>query len=366
MLLRRRLATLVALLVTAVTTPAAWGAVDTTPTPPDGGPARGLVALQTEVMLLVELGALPDTDPWVADVHTEWRSSAQGMARDELLSWLDDAEADGVAALRQMRDEGRSPSRAVQTTLGTLAAADRDRLAAGDLRLADREYGMALHDLVERGGAPRSPSAVGPSRTPARDAPVLDAPVAGPAVTTTPAGTRLPTGPLAALGVAIPGAAVVLLGRRRVAAPAADRRGPDTGHGALFDALLEANRRMTTTTDAAEARAICVETAVDLTGARAGAYLQVSRGAGLAVAAQTTSLLEGARLGDGMLGRAAETGQAVRAVSHDEPALTSLPAAIAVAPVIGEGRVTALLVVVRDDHHPFTEADERHAGARGR
>jgi diguanylate cyclase (GGDEF)-like protein len=90
---------------------------------------------------------------------------------------------------------------------------------------------------------------------------------------------------------------------------------------------------------------------------RDGAFVEVGPD-GLAALAASDGVIDHRSLASGVLARVAETGQVVRRIAHDEPAITSLPAAMLVMPVIGNGRVSAILFLVRPDSMPFTEADE--------
>ena len=95
--------------------------------------------------------------------------------------------------------------------------------------------------------------------------------------------------------------------------------------------------------------------------ARHGAFVTVDQ-VGLTAASTAGDVFSVRSLTGGLLSRVADTGQTVRRVAHDEPAITSLPAALLAAPIIGGGRVVAILFLVRPDASPFTEHDELSIG----
>jgi diguanylate cyclase (GGDEF)-like protein len=122
--------------------------------------------------------------------------------------------------------------------------------------------------------------------------------------------------------------------------------------------LLEAGRRMTKALDPKAIAMIASEEAAVLTAASFTGAIEVTPD-GLRLAHQTRAdAFDERRLGEGALGRVLETGQPIRAVSQDEPALTSLPASLLAVPVISAGRVGGVLVAVRPDDMPFTAEEQ--------
>jgi diguanylate cyclase (GGDEF)-like protein len=152
--------------------------------------------------------------------------------------------------------------------------------------------------------------------------------------------------------VLLVGIVLVVIGRRRSAAPGGSR---------TFDRLLDAGRRMASALDRSEIATIAVTEASKLAHARIGAFIDVEAGH-LALAYQNGELVDPRRLGDGVLSRVAATGRAVRLVSKDEPAITALPAALLAVPVIGQGSVTGIVLLVRPDDAPFSDPEEDVVG----
>jgi diguanylate cyclase (GGDEF)-like protein len=127
---------------------------------------------------------------------------------------------------------------------------------------------------------------------------------------------------------------------------------PQPAHG--LDELLEVGRRLTAATAAGDIERAVVREARGLVVAKAAALVRIS-GEELVVTHETRpDLLVKERLGDGLIGRVAQTGQPVVQVSSAEPAIRNLPAALLAAPLVGGGRVDAILVLVRGDGSPFS------------
>ncbi len=144
-----------------------------------------------------------------------------------------------------------------------------------------------------------------------------------------------------AIGVVVLAAivALVLIVRRQ-----RPRRRP----GAM-DELLEVSRRLTTAATTGDIDAAIVRDALGLV-----------RGSGAAIVHQ-----EGDRLRVGhesheglVVQRVAETGQPIVQVSATEAAIRNLPASLIAVPLVGGGRVAAVVVVVRAADAPFRD-DER-------
>ncbi|MCA9291477.1 MAG: GGDEF domain-containing protein, partial [Phycisphaerales bacterium] len=154
------------------------------------------------------------------------------------------------------------------------------------------------------------------------------------------------------IGVAAFAAATRRRGER--VAPASNVRADDTER---FDALAEAARRMASALDQREIAGIALDHALAMTHSRHGAYIEVDE-LGLTAAATTGDVFSLRSLTGGLLSRVADTGQVARRVAHDEPAITSLPAALIAAPVIGGGKVIGILFLVRADSTPFSDDDE--------
>ncbi|MGF1666721.1 MAG: GAF domain-containing protein [Acidimicrobiia bacterium] len=184
---------------------------------------------------------------------------------------------------------------------------------------------------------------------------VVSFPLASPATAPTPAVEQAvsdgivaaggsPTIPLAILAMATV-ATVIALGLRM------RRRTRRRAEGGL-DQMLEAGRRMTKALDRDEIAHIALSEAVILADATHGAFVAIGHGV-MELLVASDDIFDGRRLGEGLLQRIADTGQPINVVSHDEPALTALPVAILGVPVIGSGRVTGIITLVRPDHRPF-------------
>jgi diguanylate cyclase (GGDEF)-like protein len=333
----------------------------------------GIVALQAEVMLLVALGGYTAPVPAeLIEVHDTWSSYLEGLSRDSLLDWLEGVDADGDDARADLVAAGVQPTADLEVALGTIGAETMAALATGaPANLDPAPYVVAL-DLLNAGTF-ETPASVGtqpptsPAPTPTSTTPVVTTPDTAPSLTrdTSRAGTasqggesRLPAPvdeapanpgdssitPLAIFGVATLalGAGVGLRVRRR------SRHRSQGG----FDQLLDAGRRMTKALDRDEIARIALSEAMSLADATHGAFIAVGEG-GMELMVASDDVFDGRRLGEGLLQRIADTGQPINVVSHDEPALTALPVAILGVPVIGSGRVTGIITLVRPDHRPF-------------
>jgi diguanylate cyclase (GGDEF)-like protein len=138
------------------------------------------------------------------------------------------------------------------------------------------------------------------------------------------------------------------------------RRGRGSGAGAQYDELLEVSRTLASARSRDDVERITAVEAVRLLGGPNQANAAVVRRGptGLEIGYATLAdVLVPERLGDGLLARVVETGQAVGSVVTHEPALRSLPAALAAVPVIGGGKVEGVIMVVRTPDQPFTEPE---------
>jgi len=133
---------------------------------------------------------------------------------------------------------------------------------------------------------------------------------------------------------------------------------PSSGNdNASMGDLLEVSRRLALSKSEREAEQLIVHEAMSLVGASAGALIR-NRPNGLSVAYETEeNLLLPSGLRSGIIQRAAETGQSIVQVSATEPSIRSLPAALAVAPLVGNGRVGAVVVLARPPDSPFSPSE---------
>ena len=121
--------------------------------------------------------------------------------------------------------------------------------------------------------------------------------------------------------------------------------------------LLEVSRRLTDVAASGEVDRAILRDAVGLAKGE-GAALVHRVGDELSVGAETqTGLLVPHLLSEGAIRQVADTGQALVQVSATEPAIRNLPVALAAVPLVGGGRVEAVLVVVRRHTEPFVPAE---------
>jgi diguanylate cyclase (GGDEF)-like protein len=194
------------------------------------------------------------------------------------------------------------------------------------------------------------PSAGPPATSPGPDAQPVDAP-----------GDDAAT-PWAAIAIG----ALVLAGGG--AALVWSRQRGSVGERARYDELLEVSRTLALAHTPAEVERIVATEAARLLGASSGVTAAVLHraGAGIELGHATLSdVLVPERLDDGLLKRVVETGQSISVVVDHEPALRSLPAALAAVPIIGGGRIDGVLLAVRTPEQPFSADDVLVLGKLG-
>ena len=117
---------------------------------------------------------------------------------------------------------------------------------------------------------------------------------------------------------------------------------------------MEVGRRLTAATAAGDIERAVVREAISLVPANAAALVRVM-GERLHVAHEsTTDLLRPEGLAEGVIGRVAATGQPIAQVSATEPAIRYLPVSLIAVPLVGGGRIDAVLVMVRGTTSSFT------------
>jgi diguanylate cyclase (GGDEF)-like protein len=173
---------------------------------------------------------------------------------------------------------------------------------------------------------------------------------------------------IAVFAVAAVGGAGFMARRRRlspatpIATPSADvasARVLQQPSAASMHDLLDISRRLTAAAATGDVDRLVVRHALDLVVADGAALVRHNDGT-LAPSAQShVDLIVANGLTDSALTRVAETGQAVVQVSASDPAIRNVPCALAAVPLVGGGRVLAVLAVVRTSSRPFT-IDERH------
>ncbi len=332
----------------------------------------GVVALQAEVMLLVALDAYADPIPSeLVEVHDTWSSYMTGMDRGALIDWLTLVDAEGRSARDGLVAAGVTPPPDLDVALDTLSPAIMSALGAGEATGIDPAPYVSALQILNEGAfdvasqlpgtatVPASPStqATSISEPVTSDAPgtglAADADTTPPPASSAPSGDHTSDDTPATTTMAVVGtAALAAVG----AAVALLRRARGRSDGG-FDRLLEAGRRMTKALDRTEIARIAMTEAINLANATHGAFISVGA-SGMELLATSDDLFDGRRLGDGLLQRVADTGQPVNVVSHDEPSLTALPVALLGIPVIGSGRVTGIIALVRTDHHPFDDRED--------
>jgi diguanylate cyclase (GGDEF)-like protein len=130
-----------------------------------------------------------------------------------------------------------------------------------------------------------------------------------------------------------------------------------------LDELADVGRRLARVTAAGQIHRALVREAIGLVPARSGAVV-VRDGAALRLAfAGEPDRFVVDRLADGAVGRAVETGRPVALASASEPSLAGPRAALVAVPLGTDGRVSAVLVLLRGADEPFTGAERSLLGA---
>jgi len=138
---------------------------------------------------------------------------------------------------------------------------------------------------------------------------------------------------------------------------AARRRPKSKAPAQAMDALLDVSRRLTSAAATGDIDGAIVRDALGLVSAT-GAALIHQDSDGLRVGHEShEGLLVRENLADGVVKRVAETGQPMMQVSATEAAIRNLPASLIAVPLVGGGRVAAVLVVVRPVSSPFQPDD---------
>ena len=289
-----------------------------------------------------------------------------GTGRSALARQLESANTTAASALRSLAADGRPLGREVSQALTALSRSQlRVAESGGAISTAPQIYLAALDELALHDGAP--PAAGTPPDPPAvHDA--LASAIAGhgaggngaggngPAGAASPGrhgSTRLPL--IIAIAAAAFLAGVVLMRRRprRSPAPAAAAL-PSTlaGTPASMHNVLEASRRLTGSTAAGDIERAVVREMLGLVPGRAGALL-VAGEAGLRIAHETQpGLLIPSGFTAGLVAQAMRTRAPVTEQVVADASFSRAGVQVAIAPLLSEHRVTALMVVVRDGE-PF-------------
>ena len=117
---------------------------------------------------------------------------------------------------------------------------------------------------------------------------------------------------------------------------------------------MEVGRRLTAATAAGDIERAVVREAIGLVPANAAAMIRVEDERLHIAHESTADLLRPEGLAEGVIGRVAATGQPLVQVSATEPAIRFLPVSLIAVPLVGAGRVDAVLVMVRGTTSSFT------------
>ena len=290
-----------------------------------------------------------------------------GASRSALVESLDRADAAGAGALPSLSRANPALSPDVRSALSRLSPADREAATNGrPISIQAEVYLRALDHLVRSGGSgPRTPT---PPDTQAIAAALATTTGAASAPGERSGGSRLPIilAGLGAVALAVTGGAFAMRRRPARSAPTSPPPGAPAAplvtrpSAASMHDLLDVSRRLTAAASAGNVDRLVVRHALDLIRGDGAALLRVDDGGALRPSAESHSdLLVVEELADSAIARVAETGQTLVQASASDRAIRSVPAAVAAVPLVGGGRVLAVLVVVRRVHEPFT-TDERN------
>ena len=326
------------------------------------------VVVAREAAALLDLGGLADGRLQAAVAPFR----AAGAPRERLQRDLESADRAGSAALAGLPSQVTPDVRAA---LNVLSPADRAAVEAGRPISTQAEvYLRALdHLLHSNGGPPPAPAPPDPDRIAAELA-GAGAPVSPRNEERSPEpilseGGRAPFVALLVLAFAVAAAAVLLLKRRRPLNDAAGSDRPtrasspaerliERPSGASMQDLLDVSRRLTSAAASGNVDRLIVRHALELVPADGAAVVRNEDGQLVPAAESHSELIVAEGLSDSAIGRVAETGQTVVQVSATDTAIRNVPCALAAVPLVGGGRVLAVLVVIRRSTQPF-DREER-------
>ena len=279
-----------------------------------------------------------------------------GTKPRELARDLESADRAAAGSLRALDADGRPLGREVTATLTELSPDDLRAAEAGrTISTQPQIYLAALEELALHDGAPPT-SATPPDPQAVHDALASD--LSSP-VGVEPSHPGKATWPvplaIAAIATLAAIAGIVSLRRRRGRPGArANSAGPPvfTTTPASMHGVLEASRRLTAGTTADDIDRAVVREMLGLVPGRAGALLTAAD-SGLQIAHETQpGLLAPAGFGAGVVARAVRTQQLVTESVVTDASFTRGGIEVAVAPLITDNRVNAVMVVIRDGE-PF-------------
>ena len=324
------------------------------------------VALAREAAALDALGGFgpDDFEPLheaVADLGLTTATDARGLARA-----LAAADASGAGDLRALEADGRPLGREATQTLARLSSDDLSAAEAGRaISVQPQIYLAALDELSLHDGAPPT-SATPPDPQAVHDA--LAAALAGTdtggASTANPSKSHsrsaLAIGLIAAAAAVFAGVMVMLRTRRASTAttsPAGVTAAPASMHN-----VLEASRRLTGSTAADDIERAVVREMLGLVPGRAGALLLAGAG-GVRIAHETQpGLLSPDGFSAGVVARALRNRTPVVESVVADGSFTRGGIQVALVPLVTEGRVGALMIVVRDSE-PFGAGEQQMLAA---
>ena len=326
---------------------------------PSGPVLAALRDVAVEAGALVRLGAASGDGSARLATAVAPVAPEPGTSHERLLAILTKADSDGAAELPTLATAG-SLSQDVQLALSPLADTDRANAGAGrSVSVPPEAYLRALDHLLHFGGGP-------PAQASPPDPAGIASELAALHVTAAPVGRSRRSAAIAGLVAAILVLAGVLVwvARRRpryAAVPPARPearpvRIPSPVEGSM-EGLLDVSRRLTSAAVTGDIEREIVRDALALVTARGAALVRQDGGSLTVVAQSDPALLVDDAIGEGAIRRVAETGQPLVQVSATEPSIRNLPASLVAVPLVGGGRVGAVLVLVRAESQPFTTAE---------
>jgi len=357
----------VTLLLTALAVPAAA-------LPSLAGPATAhTTALNAAVDVARESAALDALGGFGPTPFTPLEDSLRslplvtGSDHAGLLAQLDAANRAGAAQLQGLQGSGAALAQEVQQVLTPLSPTDRAAAAAGRaISIRPNVFLGALDDLLARDGAPPSnPTPPQPPQIHDALAAALNgaAPPSSTAAKSGHTGKLLLAGLVAALVLLALAAAAWLLRRRpprpQPVMPASTLSAPSASmHG-----VLEASRRLTAGTVGEDINRAVVREMLGLVPGRAGALL-VKTATGFGVTHETQpGLLAPTGFTRGLVADAVRTGNVRSGSTAGDASFVRGDLQVAVAPLVAQGDVIALMVVVRDPGAVFAAGEQQMLGS---